>query len=97
MSFKDVLLKLQSDAQTESTPALVGARWQIQTNNKRTVASSVPPAIWNEARRRNDAMSDVLDLELERRWLSVAPTPLGKDGRFRSAEVLEAFFDWATS
>jgi len=61
------------------------------------VKNSVPPVIRNEANRRFTSVTEIMDEELERRWLKVAPLPLTLDGKIRGVELQAALFDWATA
>lgn len=61
------------------------------------VKNSVPPVIRNEANRRFTSVTEIIDEELERRWLKVAPLPLTLDGKIRGLELQVALFDWATA
>jgi len=97
MNFDDILKQLRVSVKLEPTGALIGARWRHTKMHTQMVKNSVPPIIRNEANRRFVSVTEIMDEELERRWLKVAPLPLTLDGKIRGVELQAALFDWATA
>ena len=96
MNFDDILKQLRVSVRLEPTGALIGAKWHHTKMHTQMAKNSIPPLIRNEANRRFISVTEIMDEELERRWLKVAPLPLTPDGKIRSTE-LRAAFDWATA
>ena len=80
MSFDDQLKRIRAQVEADpNTGRILTARWQLRLDPE--ARRQLPPVLYKELARRNALSIEILDGELERRWLRVAPpVSIGNDG-----------------
>lgn len=94
VTHEEQLRELAQNTIGRSTSEIFAARWRTLHESQPIVRDKLlPPFVHKEILRRSNLTLDVLDAELEKRWLAVAPAlRIGNDGKIKEeGEAIAAF------